>query len=46
MGVTCKPIGANKSIMAKLENELKAKEEAKKEETKKKKSEKEDKTKK
>ena len=30
MGVTCKPIGANKSIMAKLENELKAKEEAKK----------------
>ncbi len=41
MGVTCKPIGANKSIMAKLENELKAKEEAKK-----KKSEKEDKTKK
>lgn len=41
MGVTCKPIGANKSIMAKLENELKAKEEAKK-----KKSEKEEKTKK
>lgn len=42
MGVTCKPIGANKSIMAKLENELRAKEEA----NKKKKSEKEDKTKK